>query len=149
MPNSGTTANYGLIPNPDGAFGLQATQEPRIDADTMLPELDARYQVADVADWVSPTINNAWTAVAPVKYYKDRGRVYIQGTVTGGAAGDTLFTLPAGYRPSQDTGFASAQTADGTTYTHATIVVTTGGAVVMADSGATSYIGVTGEFRVA
>lgn len=32
-------------------------------------------------------------------FYKDRNRVYLRGLVTGGAAGSTIFTLPAGYRP--------------------------------------------------
>ena len=32
-------------------------------------------------------------------FYKDRGRVYIEGVVKGGASGTVVFTLPVGYRP--------------------------------------------------
>lgn len=49
-------------------------------------------------------LDNDWTATTPAVYYKDRGRVYLQGVIADGTTttGTTLFTLPAGYWPAYE-----------------------------------------------
>jgi len=57
--------------------------------------------------WTTATYENGWTnndAVnfGPTQYWKDpEGMVHIRGLPKGVTAGTTIFTLPAGYRPSQ------------------------------------------------
>lgn len=59
--------------------------------------------------WHAATLQNAWTTVGVTAfdepgYMKDpTGRVWIRGVAANGnnAAGTTVFTLPAGYRPAQ------------------------------------------------
>jgi hypothetical protein len=48
-------------------------------------------------DFSNPDFRNAG-------FYKDRGRVYMQGVIKNGT-GATFFTLPAGYRPFNQRGF--------------------------------------------
>lgn len=55
-------------------------------------------------DWQVPTLENGWTIYGPTfsqpGFYKDPlGRVHIRGVVALGTIGQTIFTLPAGYRP--------------------------------------------------
>ena len=57
-------------------------------------------------DWEAPTLTNSWSnatgtpTLTPAGYYKDSlGVVHLRGSLTGGAVGTTLFTLPSGYRP--------------------------------------------------
>lgn len=52
-----------------------------------------------------PAFQNSWTNVGPglpqlAFRIREAGVVDIQGTVDNGASGTTIFTLPAGYRPS-------------------------------------------------
>lgn len=58
--------------------------------------------------WQVPTLLNSYTVAArPVGYFKDAlGIVHLRGTVTGGTI-SWIFTLPAGYRPSQNSLFAT------------------------------------------
>lgn len=50
--------------------------------------------------WTAPTLLNSYTAPRAVGYFRDSlGFIHLRGTVTGGVA-DTIFVLPAGYRPS-------------------------------------------------
>lgn len=52
-----------------------------------------------------PAFQNGWSnrggPAHPAAFYKDRGRVYLEGQIGGGTAtnGTIIFTLPAGYRP--------------------------------------------------
>ena len=53
--------------------------------------------------WITPTLQNGWTAsdvnFYPVRYYKDEfGIVRLKGRIQGGTA-TTAITLPVGYRP--------------------------------------------------
>lgn len=55
--------------------------------------------------WIAPTLLNGMANYGSIYmtagYYKDAmGFVHLRGFLTGGADGKTLFTLPAGYRPS-------------------------------------------------
>jgi hypothetical protein len=78
--------------------------------------------------WISAgTLSNGFTAggLAPA-YRKLNGVVYLRGNVTGGTAGTTAFTLPAGYIPTQTQAFAVQQYGStGDAY----LTVTSGGAV--------------------
>jgi hypothetical protein len=78
--------------------------------------------------WISVgTLSNSFTAggLAPA-YRKLNGVVYLRGNVTGGTAGATAFTLPAGYIPTQTQAFAVQQYGStGDAY----LTVTSGGAV--------------------
>lgn len=59
--------------------------------------------------WITPTFQNSWLDYAtvdtnwgPVGFYRSTdGRVYLRGLVRAGVCGSTIFTLPAGYRPSK------------------------------------------------
>lgn len=89
-------------------------------------------------------INNRWftkadtaltgtwvdTAGARFGYYKDAvGNVHLRGLVSGGGAGATIITLPAGYRPSSNLNFTMA-IAGGVTI--CSVGVSTTGAVTVA-----------------
>jgi hypothetical protein len=53
----------------------------------------------------APAFTNSWVAWAvgsEVTFYKERGRVYLDGIAKTGAAGTSVFTLPVGYRPTWD-----------------------------------------------
>lgn len=55
----------------------------------------------------NPPFENSWAnyggGFSSVGFWKDSfGVVHLQGTFTGGAAGTTAFTLPAGYRPAEN-----------------------------------------------
>lgn len=57
--------------------------------------------------WTPVVFENSWgdfgSPWQDAEYKKDMtGRVWLRGTITGGAAGSTAFTLPAGYRPPAD-----------------------------------------------
>lgn len=54
--------------------------------------------------WINATYQNSWTTYGqeygPARYMKDANNtVYISGLVRGGVNGNTIFTLPTGYRP--------------------------------------------------
>lgn len=63
----------------------------------------SREQVRLVGAGTNPAFQNSWVnfggGFQAAGFYKDRGRVYLQGFIDGGAASTTVFTLPAGYRP--------------------------------------------------
>jgi peptidoglycan/xylan/chitin deacetylase (PgdA/CDA1 family) len=61
---------------------------------------------AETALPTTPTLENSWVAYNPShaqpRYWKDNaGQVHIEGTVALGTIGQTVFTLPVGYRPSK------------------------------------------------
>jgi hypothetical protein len=60
---------------------------------------------ASTPTWIAPTLLNDWenyeSTYAASGYYKDPlGRVHLRGTVKHGTPAETIFVLPAGYRPS-------------------------------------------------
>jgi hypothetical protein len=64
--------------------------------------------------WITPTFVNSWVnfdgGYNLTGYYKDSlGIVHIKGRAKSGAAGTTIFSLPAGYRPSAMMAVASEQ----------------------------------------
>lgn len=59
----------------------------------------------DSANWVTPTLAGTWVSYGAANtpgYFKDsEGVVHLRGLVKTGTINTTLFTLPAGYRPSR------------------------------------------------
>lgn len=60
-------------------------------------------------DWTTPALTNSWTrrttGSTPEGYYKDSlDIVRLRGNIKGGSLGQTIFTLPTGYRPPYSTG---------------------------------------------
>ena len=54
--------------------------------------------------WIAPTLSNGWSGT--LKYYKSTtGVVRFKGYLTGGTAGTTAVTMPAGYRISGTSGY--------------------------------------------
>ena len=69
---------------------------------------DAKANVAQEA-WITPTLVNGWVedGARVCRYKKDNcGTIHIKGWVSGGTVGQNIFTLPAGYRPLANRGFA-------------------------------------------
>lgn len=87
-----------------------------------------------VENWIAPTLINSWAnyvggaGYCPAGYCKDgSGFVHIRGAVSSGAAGNNIFVLPSGYRPSYREVFASV------TYTSPTGVYSVAQVDVLAD----------------
>lgn len=77
---------------------------------------------------LAPTFGAGFSAggtIAPGFYLDSVGRVHLKGRVTVGTVGNTMFTLPVGYRPLEDHRFPASQ---GSAY--AGISVQANGAVV-------------------
>jgi hypothetical protein len=53
--------------------------------------------------WITPTLTNSWTSVAgqTIQYRRLNGFTVLRGQGTGGTSG-SMFTLPAGFRTTQD-----------------------------------------------
>ncbi len=77
---------------------------------------NSAYLYGDTA-WNSVTFTNSWGAASSysVGYRRIGAEVALKGTVTGGANGTSIFTLPTGYRPLQQSNTASQTPATGTT----------------------------------
>lgn len=57
--------------------------------------------------WTNPTLTNSWAnfgaGYAAAGYMKDRlGFVHLKGLVKTGTSGNSIFTLPVGYRPAEN-----------------------------------------------
>lgn len=67
--------------------------------------------IADLEAVVAPALLNSWVNFGapfnPAGYYKDQlGIVHLRGLVKNGVIGSAIFTLPAGYRPTNQEIFA-------------------------------------------
>jgi hypothetical protein len=83
--------------------------------------------------WTAPTLAGTWSNYGGLYqdagYMKDSlGFIHLRGLLKAGGAGDTIFTLPAGYRPSAKLIF-SVQVSDGGSYVHGRVDVDTDGTV--------------------
>lgn len=60
--------------------------------------LDPWHQIGAAGE---PAFTNSWVATDSNVYYRKDpfGRVYLRGSLSGGASGTSAFTLPVGYRP--------------------------------------------------
>lgn len=70
-----------------------------------LSELDTLLEAIVALNWLVPTLVNSWVNFGggqqDAEYTKDVfGWVHIRGCVKSGTTGNTIFTLPVGYRPS-------------------------------------------------
>lgn len=66
-------------------------------------QLSLKANIAQEA-WITPTLLNSWVHyfAGGIKYYKNTiGEIKIKGRTNGGVIGNTIFTLPANYRPSE------------------------------------------------
>jgi hypothetical protein len=114
-------------------------------AQSAVDALDARLDAIEVGPEAvilvgtggAPAFEHSWVNFAAgreVGFYRDRGRVYLEGLAKGGTVGQPLFTLPTGYRPTGqwDWPVISNDTA-------AFMTISTGGAVVL-NSGSNIYV---------
>jgi hypothetical protein len=88
--------------------------------------------------WIAGVLTGTWVDVAGARfgYTKDAtGRVQVRGKVSGGGAGATIFTLPAGYRPSSNLDFSMRS---GTTL--CAVGVSTGGVLTVTANLATATV---------
>ena len=95
----------------DSAIGSQTYTEQNYvtDGETLTDSIDALdvglNDVADIESDTNLTMTNGWIANSAAtygspRYYKDRGRVYLAGFVTGASkTTNDIATLPIGYRP--------------------------------------------------
>lgn len=78
-----------------------------------------------------PAFQNAWVNFGgtdpSASFYKDRGRVYLAGSVKSGTLAAPIFTLPVGYRPPSDT--VRFAVIDGSAGPGGTVIVFASGAV--------------------
>lgn len=65
------------------------------------------------APFISPTLTNSYVAGSRAPGYRRlaNGTIELRGDVTSGLANNGMFTLPAGYRPTQEQRFPAIQTA--------------------------------------
>lgn len=111
---------------------------------TILPSTMVPMKRGIEFDYRSPTLVNSWSSLpfntsnrhSTLGFYKDEdGFVYLRGLATGGSAANaTIFTLPAGFRPSS-TLVLSSISATGT----CRIDVTSAGVVYAAAGGSTGW----------
>jgi hypothetical protein len=64
-------------------------------------------RITGIESWNSASLTNGWTnyggSWAPAGYYKDaQGIVHLRGLIKSGTVGSAEFTLPSGYRPTND-----------------------------------------------
>jgi len=63
--------------------------------------------------WQTPTFQNIYANYSPsmqsARYRKVNNVVYLEGAISGGTAGQTIFTLPTGFKPSNTIAFSVAK----------------------------------------
>jgi hypothetical protein len=112
-----TGANISVLPSGDIKFAPgtgqdiifadhTGTQIAAIQDDGTLVGFGAAPEAArHVGALGQPAFESGWANYGDpfeqVTFYKDAGRVYMQGQVSGGSDDSILFTLPAGYRPAR------------------------------------------------
>jgi hypothetical protein len=106
----GMSINHCSIYNTSFTFGPNAQN-----VDIGVNALAGGSSIAE-APYITPTMTNSWSGVSGYQSpsYKKTGEglVKIRGTIGGGTAGQSAFTLPTGYRPGAKLRFAAAT--DGT-----------------------------------
>lgn len=92
-----------------------------------------------------PAFENGWAScgLSPRFRRDTAGNVWIEGCITGGTLLTSCFTLPVGYRPSQNTVFAE----DTNSGTHGNVAVTSAGYLVL-QKGSTTAAYITCSFNV-
>lgn len=103
MWGTGTPATYvgnpGIAETFVGAGNIDFSQTLMVEGDVSLP-----FQPEDNPILITPTFTGTWAqnSTYTVGFYKDRGRTYLSGVVSGGVIGTSVFTLPVGYRPKKN-----------------------------------------------
>lgn len=90
--------------------------------------------------WITPTLGNSWVNIStynPVQYKRVGSKVIIRGALQSGTAASAAFTLPAGFRPLNATGFAASNGSTGSVW----VTVGTTGAVTVGTS-TTTHLGI-------
>ena len=103
----------------------------------------------EVGDTGEPAFANSWvnydTGFATCAFYKDPwGRVHIKGLVKSGTLDTTIFTLPAGYRPSLELIFTSNENGS-----FGRVDVFADGTIKQVDGASTTWISLNISFRAA
>lgn len=118
-------------------FDNDGVERAVIDNDTGDVQLDGDLTVGGsiVQDsWTAPTLAGTWSnyggGYQDAGYLKDSlGFIHLRGLLLAGGAGDTIFTLPAGYRPSAKLIFSVQVSDSGVGYVHGRVDVDTDGTV--------------------
>jgi hypothetical protein len=120
-------------------LGTQHLQDDAVTTGKIADAAVTAVKIETQQAWQAATFQNSWVNFdgaatdADGGYYKDSlGRVWIKGRVKNGTLGLAVFTLPAGYRPSENHYFATVFAGN----THGLILVQTDGAVIV--NGATN-----------
>lgn len=102
--------------------------------------------------WTNASIKSPWSSFGGgysyPRYYKDYAkRVHLEGMIKGGGSGNTMFTLPTGYRPEYDI-IVSAHTSPGGAVCRITILAS--GDVLPGTGASSSWVSLSGiDFRTA
>ena len=135
---------------PDGSLDSLGVQQ---DLDALGVSLGQVTQYAswrDVGGSGQPAFQNSWvnhgSTSAVAAFYRDSsGVVRIKGLVKNGTGATTIFTLPVGYRPTEDRYFA-ATSFDGSNYVAGNTMINAAGDVKH-NNGGTSFHSVECSFR--
>ena len=106
-------------------------------------DLDQYITPGMQTQWASPALVNSWANAGGAEplagYMKDAlGFVHLRGNLTTGVIPATMFTLPAGFRPTGTLNFAPLSTAGGPTATTSWVQITSAGVVTPVAGGANS-----------
>ena len=135
--NQGTAVTLHLVVRE--ASGVLFNFDPRIQqatstADGLMSSADKAkldYYITPPALWIAPTLLNGWVNVGagtnPTGYGKSGGLILLRGLIKNGTA-NPLFTLPAGYRPANDTVLTTI-TYNGSAFSVGLVIVRAGGNV--------------------
>lgn len=108
---------------------LPIAQVPVVASGTVASTGVVRGDDVRVSDtgWTNVTLVNGWSGGGSTPRYRRVGRVvYIEGMVSGGTS-NTIFTLPAGFRPTQDNlSFAYSDVGGVTVWTSGSVLGTVG-----------------------
>lgn len=135
-----------VLNTPDGGETLDPWGVQR-DLEALSVILDS-YQ--PLGGWTAvASFSNSWVnndAIRVARYYRDRGRVYLEGIIKSGTINTVAFTLPAGYRHAQAPALTFAVPSNGAL---GIVNVTNTGAVIPA-IGSNAYFDLSGiSFRAA
>ena len=101
-----TTTRAGIVELATAAEATTGTDTTRaVTPAGAAAALDAR----ETSSWAAPSLTNGWAqfdaANRPVGYTRRGGVVYLRGWIAAGTEAAAAFTLPVGFRPSQDQTF--------------------------------------------
>jgi hypothetical protein len=110
------------------------------DATTLEALKEALEELTKDSGWIEPALVGGWEANAPIAYRKQANVVRLKGRAKTGASGTEVFTLPAGFRPTQ----ALLYPAGGGGPSLAAATIATSGVVTLYDPTSTADVGLDG-----